>query len=536
MFNEDKKSKKESEDKKEGEDEKEKIEKKLNENSSAFDIAAHVINKVRKDGGNLTLDDGNLRYYNYKTYFEKTKATKIRIKSNVNSVANELVEKLKKPWTKVFANEVYENIETQVFKDMVPFYEIENFFKSKDKELVFESKFEKTSSEIIKEVNHIMEKGDPVKTILDVHATMHVGDDMLARTILVAIGVQSIKNSAGVQPKVSGESGKGKTHCCKAMIHLIPKEYKFVTTLSDRAIYYLEPNPGTVIFSDDVDLSETLEGIIKRSTSNFQEGDTYTTLDKNRDMSELFIPPRIVWLLTSVDDDQSMQLLNRQFSCTIDDSLEQDKKVFEFQKELARTGRLDFPENREVEICRAIFRDIKQHLYTVLIPYIDEIIWRGYKNRRNFPIFQDIIKAFTVLRHRQREKNEKGDIIYSTIEDFNDALNLYTDRGKNQATKLTNKEMEFCEILNDAEEHTYEEVQAELDIGEARVSQLLYGKGKNGIGLLEKVPGLSVKKQNVKISLDKTENRKVITLNNFNAEEDNECLVALKEGAKKKYK
>ena len=469
---------------KQGLNEKKKKKKKLGTDTTS-DAAKAVIKRVKKTG-NLTLDGkANLIYYE-ESSLDTVDITKIRIDNEIDYFNKEYEEK----WDNTFIQLIFIEIAKQIFNyKMVTFNVVKNNILSKSKP----KKFNVLSEQIVDMANEIMLNGDPVKTILDTHATMHVGDDILAKTLLVSVGTQSVRNSAGIQPKVSGDSGKGKTHCCKAMIHLVPDKYKLATTLSDRAIYYVDIEPGTVIFSDDVVLSETLEGIIKRSTSNFQEGDKYTTLNTDREQSELTIPPRVVWWLTSVDDDASMQLLNRQFGGSVDESVEQDKKVFEFQKRLAKTGEMDFPENQEVDVCRAIFQNIKEHLYTVIIPFIDDINWEDYKNRRNFPMFQDIISAFTILRHMQRKKSEDKNIVYSDIDDYNDAMNLYNSRAKYQSTKLTDAELDFLEELKDGEEYTYLEMQIALDISKGRVTQLLYGKDGHS-GLLNKVSGLSCEK------------------------------------------
>ena len=120
------------------------------------------------------------------------------------------------------------------------------------------------------------------------------------------------------------------------------------------------------------------------------------------DVKELYIPPRISWWLTSVDDNQSVQLLNRQFGGTIDETAKQDDDVFQSQVSSAITGECALPENKDVEICRCIIDDVKQQLCTVVVPYAGGLEWRNKTNRRNFPIFIDIIKAFAILRHRQR--------------------------------------------------------------------------------------------------------------------------------------
>lgn len=389
-------------------------------------------------------------------------------------------------------------------------------------------------NEIVEAANRIIYTGNPVSTILTTHMSMHVGDETLAKTLLVSMGIQSVRNSDGIQPKVSGGSGKGKTHCCKAMIHLIPKKYRFITTLSDKAIYYMDIPAGAVVFSDDIDLSDSLQGLIKRSTSNYQEGTTYTTIDKNRNKQELTIPPRITWWLTSVEDDQSLQLLNRQFGGGVDESDDQDLAVFEFQKQKAITGDVNLVENKDVEICRYIMQDIKENTYTVLIPYADDLEWDDLQNRRNFPIFLDIVKSFAVLRHRQRYHTTNNEII-ANIEDFNDAKSLYTKRARNQGTKLNDIELKFCTALHGAGELDYNTLQKKLGVSQGRISQIIRGKGKGDTGLIHKVKGLVVEKQNVRTDDNTTVNKTVCSIHDFNPFDHFETIITLKEGAEDRF-
>ncbi|MBU0964711.1 hypothetical protein KKC06_06755, partial [Patescibacteria group bacterium] len=388
--------------------------------------------------------------------------------------------------------------------------------------------------DIIEAARQIIFTGDPVGEILKVHSSLHVGDEPLAKALLVSIGIQSVKNSDGIHPKVSGDSGKGKTHCCKAMMHLLPKKYKFSTTLSDKAIYYMDIPEGAVIFSDDVDLSDGLQGIIKRATSNFQDGDTYTTIDINRAKQELTIPPRVAWWLTSVDDDQSLQLLNRQFGGGVDESDIQDRAVYEFQKKLLLSGEVGLPESREVKICRCIVEDIKHQLYTVIVPFADDMDWVDINNRRNFLIFADIIKAFAALRHRQRYHTENNEII-ANIDDFNDAKELYIGRARNQGTKLTDAELKFCNLLNGAGELDYNVLQKSMNVSQGRISQIIHGKGKGDSGLINKVRGLIVEKRSVKTDDDTTVYKNVCSLHNFNPFDHYKTIITLKEGAEERF-
>lgn len=365
---------------------------------------------------------------------------------------------------------------------------------------------------IIQKATEIMEKSDPVKYLLDTHQKMHVGDENLAISLLVSIGCQSVKNSDGIHPKVSGESGKGKTHCCRAMTRLIPKEWRCETTLSDKAIYYADIKSASVVFSDDTVLSETLEGIIKRATSNFQEGDTYRTVDAQRKILILNVPPRITWWLTSVDDNQSMQLLNRQFGGGVDDSDVQDKKVMDFQIQQAVEGEESFPETEETKICQEILRNVKGRLFKVKIPFIKSLRWYDAENRRNLPIFLDIIKSLAVLRYKQRPVEDE--YLIAMPQDYFDARSLYCSRAENQKLKLSDGEKKICEYLRDVGETDTASLCRYLKITHGRLTQIM--AGKDGIsGLLEKVKGLTVEKVSVK-SDDTTTHKNMYALSGFN--------------------
>ena len=380
------------------------------------------------------------------------------------------------------------------------------------KEAIADEKPSDEAQNIIQKATEIMEKGDPVKFILDAHQKMHVGDENLAISLLVSIGCQSVKNSDGIHPKVSGESGKGKTHCCRAMARLIPPDWRCETTLSDKAIYYIKIKPGSVVFSDDTVLSETLEGIIKRATSNFQEGDAYQTVDAQRNPLTLNVPPRITWWLTSVDDNQSMQLLNRQFGGGVDDSNEQDEKVMGFQIQQAIHGEESFSETEDTKTCQEILRNVKSQLFRVKIPFLTSLKWYDTENRRNLPIFLDIIKSFAVLRYKQRPIED--DYLIAMPQDYFDARDLYCSRAENQKLKLSDGEKKICEYLRDVEEADTASLCRFLKITHGRLSQIMGGKdGKSG--LLEKVNGLTVEKVSVK-SDDTTTHKNMYALSGFN--------------------
>lgn len=249
-------------------------------------------------------------------------------------------------------------------------------------------------------------------------------------------------------------------------------------------------NPGTVVFSDDVNMDDDFEAVIKRATTKFQDGDTHTTII-NQETNVFKIPARIVWWLTSVDDDQSVQLLNRTFGGTVDDSEKQDKAVADFQKQQAKHGLLSFPENDDIDVCRQIYRVLKEKLFVVDIPFADRVDWRDTSNRRNLPIFFDIIAAMAVLRFKQRKLDDENHLI-AEIEDYEDAKDLYAERARTQGLKLTKIEQRLVIALNDAGRCDIKYLQDAIGLSRQRVYTLLHGiTGKPETGLLFKVPKLN---------------------------------------------
>jgi hypothetical protein len=343
--------------------------------------------------------------------------------------------------------------------------------------------------EIKKLAEDTMKNGDPVTFIIKQHQILHVGDKEIAKVLLLSIASQSILNSKGIQPKLSGESGKGKTHCCDAMMHLMPEEWIRKTTLSNKAIYRMNIKPGTVIYSDDVNLSDDLEDTIKRATTDFQKETYYNTLDINNESDPKSIPERLVWWLTSVDNKQSQQLLNRQFILNVDESPEQNKKVFERQVEQAITGKTGFEETEGVAVCREIISDLKKQARIVKIPFANRIDWPDSENRRNFDMFLDIIKGFAMLRHHQRDGRENEPLL-ADIEDFESAAELYNSMAEEQQLKTTKGERRLLDaIVELGGRATVDDLCAKLGLSDGRISQILNGKG-NDSGLLNKVKEL----------------------------------------------
>jgi hypothetical protein len=344
----------------------------------------------------------------------------------------------------------------------------------------------------------LMKYSDPVDYIIKVYNRLHIGDTGIGKVLLLSIACQSVLNSEGLQPKLSGSSGKGKTHAAKTMLHLIPGVgYKLEGSLSAKSLFYHpDLQAGTVVFSDDVRINDDLEDTLKRSMTNFQQKTHHMTVINGKPKT-LEIPERITWWMTSVDNPFSDELLNRLFGLDVDDSADQDSAVTQQQLNQAKYGEVAFPDNeKDIQICRAIIHMVKSKIFKVSIPYADRIVWKGSGDRRNLPRFLDLIKAFAVLRFMQRIEFLDNEIL-ADVKDFEDAKALYEQGKAGLTTKLTEAELRLVKYMVGKSAFSINQIVKDYTKPNGSpytpeaIRKLLEGK-KGGKGLVDKVPGMLV--------------------------------------------
>lgn len=284
----------------------------------------------------------------------------------------------------------------------------------------------------------ILKQGEPIKYILNTIKKKHVGDENTEEGMCVSIAGQCCLNTAGIQIVVNGESGSGKSDGTKKHLHLVPRKWKRSTSLSAKALYYMDLRAGMLIFSDDVNMDPELEEVFKQSTTNYQEY-TFRTTVKDQERHTISIPPRINLFLTCVQSDVSDQTLNRQLVFETDDGPEQKKKIFELQRKLEADGINPLEVTFRVLVCRRIYAKLKENLFNVRIPYADRIDILDKSNSRVFPLLCDMIKGYTIFKWKQRKIDENGNLL-AEREDFERAKRLFNSRVESTVTKLTKVE------------------------------------------------------------------------------------------------
>ena len=343
----------------------------------------------------------------------------------------------------------------------------------------------------------ILKTRDPIGYIRETIEEHHVGDEKTEECICVSIAGQSCLNTDGIQTAVNGDSGSGKSHLMKIHLHLVPDKYKEVTSLSPKAVYYMDLKPGTIIFSDDTTPSEEMEDVIKRSNTNYQEY-TKHTIVRDGKPEAFMVPPRINWYLTSVDSEVSMQLLNRQLTFNTSNEPEHKQAIFTKQQEKAVNGEMPVIDVTErVLVCRRMYDIIKSQVFKVKIPFAKRIELEDKSNSRVFPMFLDMIKGYTIFFHMQRETDEEGYLL-ATEEDFNKAKALFESQTEGIVSKLNDKERAILRHIKSHPRCIIQDIAEGTGYSYATVRNIIKGRPNSksaGEGLLEKVKGLSISEE-----------------------------------------
>ncbi len=360
------------------------------------------------------------------------------------------------------------------------------------------------------EALEVLEREDPLETLRETFGTLHSGDQEVVDTLAVAAGAQCCVNTQGVQPALTGGKGAGKTSAAKAGVHLFPREYLIEGTFSNKALFYSELKPGMVIFSDDTTLNPDMTDLVKRCMSSFQDITEYRTVDGKLRPRVYMIPPRTVFVFTSLGDQGDDQLNDRQFKVGVATDDRTDADYEEFLKQKAIEGEPDYPLSRGVLVCRAMIREMKRHLFRVRMPFFKYGTFEDKSNRRIMRYFVDFIAAVAALRFAQRERSEPDEdgvvTLTATVTDMQTAASLFKTNEDTRKLGLTKEELALWHLIASRGGEIGEDDLIELCGKEGRsrtgtrthIRRLLYGRadrGADGGGLLGKVPGATVRKE-----------------------------------------
>jgi hypothetical protein len=350
------------------------------------------------------------------------------------------------------------------------------------------------SENIIDKANDILNNGDAFDFILGIWNRFHVGDTNIGENLLSSIGCTQVINAKlGAHQKPSGGSGKGKSDAFQNMIHLLPAHKCIVGSMSSKALFY-DPNlkPGAITYTDDAQFAPDVVGMMKQATSDFQAETKHRTVNADRKFEEFCISPRVTFWLSSVDSIQDEQLATRFYFGQVDESPEQDERVYEKQKERMKLS-ADSEKNPDILTCRCIFEIMFQNVYNVAAPYIDAISWNDKEHRLNHDKFLDLLAGITVYHFRQRDTI--NDMLVSTLDDYDRSIRIYNGTAKSNALCLNEDEQMILWALASGQELTSKELYTKAkgfsyNKSEKTMTRMI--KGQNGSsGMLKKINDLN---------------------------------------------
>lgn len=356
------------------------------------------------------------------------------------------------------------------------------------------NKEEKPDEAIAAKAMEILRSGNPIEYIIKSCGRYVLGGENAFRKLICCIAVQDIKQSVGLHPRLSGESGMGKSLLVLVFAHHLPPEIVSIGSSSNLAVFY--HNEGNRVFRilDDYVAggNETIDTIIKQTSTVYHQVYAHKTV-KDMEPATLYIGSEQTWAITAVDASQDIQVLNRQIPINVDDSKELTNKVNRSTIDRYTNGQEQFFIDETVKICREMWRILRSEGYiNIKVPFGNRIEWMDNSNRRNPSIFMDLVIAHTAMMRFQRERDDQGYYL-ATEEDFHNAEYLFKDKDAEELVKrLTKKERELAEIIS---KHVYgisrEDAAEKMKISLPRIHQLIHGeKGKGG--LMSKLPGLVI--------------------------------------------
>jgi len=347
---------------------------------------------------------------------------------------------------------------------------------------------EEFSDEIKAKATEILKTGDPVQYVADACGRLALGAEAAFKKLVSCVSVQNIRGSSGLHPKLTGNSSGGKTWTVYSFAHHLPYEMVVKGSMSAKAGFYHSDGDRVLRILDDYQAgNEDLDTVIKQTTSEFHEPYTHRTVVKQQ-AATLKIGSEQTWAITSVNNDQDIQVLNRAIPINVDDSVDLTKKVNNRTVERYGMGEAAKPVDETVLVCRAMFQILRDEGYiNVRVPFWERIEWLDTSNRRNPSIFMDLVIAHTAMFRYQRAKDSEGYYL-ATEDDFKAAKSLFADKdGEELVKRLTRREREVLELLVGSPGGiTRADVCERLDIAPQQVSRIFNGRNGEG-GLLQKI-------------------------------------------------
>jgi hypothetical protein len=230
-----------------------------------------------------------------------------------------------------------------------------------------------------------------------------------------------------------GSSGAGKSHLQEKVAELIPEEDKIESTsLTSNALYYygVHDLQHKLLLIEDMDGASEILYALRELMSKSRITKIYPKKD-DKGMTktvEITVNGPVTVAGCTTQEKIYEDNANRSFLIYINESLEQDEKIMEYQRKKS-AGTIDIEAEKNIKQLLQNTQRILQPI-TVINPYAEQlkIPYEVFKPRRSNSHYLQFIEAVTFYHQYQREQKvdeNSGEIfIETTLEDIAEANKL----------------------------------------------------------------------------------------------------------------
>jgi len=297
--------------------------------------------------------------------------------------------------------------------------------------------------------------------------------------IFLLIIAASYKMPETLHALIQGSSGSGKTRLLKQISDCIPAEkVTRLTRVSDKVLYnYPEQYfMNRLLCLEDIDgLSEEAEFAFRELQSNGELNSAVSVKLESGQITqgEKKVRGPIASLACTTRGEIYEDNMSRCFLIAVDESMEQTRRIIEYQNKRA-AGLIDKQEEKRVTtFVQNFIRELKP--YEVVNPYASNIHLpeEAHKIRRLNDLFQSFVKMITVLNQYQRKKDDRGRLV-TQLEDIETAVEIMFDSIVLKVDELDGSLRQFYEKLKSYLQKTYKGSHDKAEFGLLEVRQALH--------------------------------------------------------------
>jgi len=253
---------------------------------------------------------------------------------------------------------------------------------------------------------------------------------------------------------------------CSSTLHILPSWAKeTISSTSPLAPYYaikrglLDDNK--VLYFDDVKSNPVFIEVVKTFAGGMKVRPRHWTVDERRRFIDIKPEHKYSIWLTSVNPITDEQLKNRFVLANVDESIEQDKRVWKYLDEIYRKAKeKSIIEDPDFQTAQNVVNILIQEPAQVIVPF--KVQFPILFDRRSYIYFIVAVKVAAFIRKFQRKVID-GKII-ATRQDFEIARKIWQEIGRYQFLKIDADSYRILSVLGVGPENglTYSEIMEKI--------------------------------------------------------------------------